>query len=371
MGRAGGSGSGRAGGGHSFGGGHSGGGRSSFGGGRNSSGGSTSRNSSGGLFSSKPSRSTFGSKPSEGNSFGGGGFFFNNKPPKQTTRTIIINNSNNSTHSSDDRTYNNSSSSITGLGCGFLAFIVVMALLITTVICVGFLGGKDDSSSDITISTVEREPLPAGSVNETEYYTDELKWIGNKTELEKGMKNFYKETGVQPYLYITDNVNGEHITDEEQLADYSELLYQNLFTDEAHMLLVFYEYDGDYADYYLCGSQAKTVIDREAGDILLDYVDKYYYNEDITDEEFFSTVFDKTAIRIMTVEKSPWPKVWMALIILMIIIVIAVFLIKRKEQKIKEAEQDAKILETPLEEFGDDDELEELKKKYEDTYSKE
>jgi len=235
---------------------------------------------------------------------------------------------------------------------------------------VGIFASLNISDADITASTIEREALPAGSVNETEYYTDELGWISNETQLKRGMKKFYKETGVQPYLYITDNVNGEHLTEVEPLADYAEALYQNLFTDEAHMLLVFYEYEGEYADYYLCGSQAKTVIDREAGDILLDYVDRYYYEDDMTEDEFFSTVFEKTATRIMKVEKSPWPKVWMTAIVLSIITLLLYFLNERSKQKIRKAEQDAKILETPLEEFGDH-ELKDLEKKYENNNLKE
>lgn len=410
MGRAGGTGGDRSGGGHSLGGGRSGGGRSSFSSGRNSSASKPSGSSSSSSFSSKPSESSsagsrgskpsgssssssfsskpsksssagswgskpsgsssggfFGSKPSGGNSSGGGSFF-NNEPPRQTTKTIIVNNSNNSSGEYYGSTYSNSNSSKSGCGCRtFLATVVGVMVF---VILIGIIFGGGNSSSDITASTIVREKLPAGSVVETEYFTDELGWIGNKTELEKGMKNFYIATGVQPYLYITDNVGGEHITDVEQLADYASVLYDRLFEDEAHVLLVFYEYDEQYADYYLCGSQAKTVIDSEAGDILLDYVDKYYYDNSITDEEFFSTVFDKTATRIMTVEKSPWPRVWTAFIILLIIIVIAVFITKRKEQKIKKAQEDARILQTPLEEFGDD-KLEGLTKKYEDDDSKE
>ena len=64
------------------------------------------------------------------------------------------------------------------------------------------------SSGDITRSTVKREPLDKAYVNETGYYTDELGWIRSSSTLEKGMKDFYQETGVQPYLYITDTVNG-------------------------------------------------------------------------------------------------------------------------------------------------------------------
>jgi uncharacterized membrane protein len=243
--------------------------------------------------------------------------------------------------------------------------LIAVILVVLIIVIVAYFGKAPQSGSDITVSTIQREPLPAGSVVETDYYTDEVGWIGNETRLLLGMKNFYQATGVQPYLYITDNVNGEQISDVSELEAYARELYPKLFTDEAHLLLIFYEFNGEYADYYLCGSQAKTVIDREAGDILLDYIDRYYYDDDMTDEEFFSVVFDKTATRIMTVEESPWPTVWIALAIAAIILILFLFWRERIKQKNRKAEQDAKILETPLERFGDP-EVDELEKKYQD-----
>ena len=49
-------------------------------------------------------------------------------------------------------------------------------------------------------------------------------------------------------------------------------------------------------------------MDDEAVGILADYLDRYY-SSDLDDEEFFSLTFEKTAERIMTVTKSPWPTV--------------------------------------------------------------
>ena len=73
-----------------------------------------------------------------------------------------------------------------------------------------------DSGSNITKSTIAREPLPKGSVNETDYYTDELGWIHNPSQLVIGLKNFYNKTGVQPHVYITDTVNGSHYPSGEE-----------------------------------------------------------------------------------------------------------------------------------------------------------
>ena len=131
------------------------------------------------------------------------------------------------------------------------------------------------NSGSITKSTVDREPLPAGSVQETDYYTDTLFWFGNDTALINGMKHFYQETGVQPYLYITDTVNGSRNPSSSQMEEFAGSLYDELFQDEAHLLLVFQDADGHYTDWVITGSQAKQVVDDEAVNILLDYVFMY------------------------------------------------------------------------------------------------
>ena len=68
------------------------------------------------------------------------------------------------------------------------------------------LGGGGCSGANVPASTVERTALPAGSVNETGYFTDEDgDWIHDPAKLERGLRHFYEETGVQPYVYILPN----------------------------------------------------------------------------------------------------------------------------------------------------------------------
>ena len=116
------------------------------------------------------------------------------------------------------------------------------------------------------------------------------------------------------------------------------------------------------------GAQAKTVMDDEAVGILSDYLDRYYTDTSMGDEEFFSTVFAKTAERIMSVTRSPWPTVLIVVVVAAAVVLVVVLLYKwwkrAKEQKNREAEQAQKILNTPLETFGDLD-AEERAKKYE------
>lgn len=229
-----------------------------------------------------------------------------------------------------------------------------------------FMTGSS-SDADITKSTVAREALPAGAVNETEYYADEMGVINNKTTLLNGMKYFYKETGVQPYLYITDSIGDYTYTPSmEELENFSNNLYEQLFSDEAHLLLVYFEFEDSYMDYYVCGAQAKTVIDIEAGDIMLDYMDRYYYDDSLSYEEFFSKVFIDTADRIMTVTRSPWIPVLIALSLLVLVAVLFIWWMRAKKQKNLEAQQTEEMLNIPLEKFGTT-EAEELAKKYEEN----
>lgn len=237
-------------------------------------------------------------------------------------------------------------------------------LIFIVVVIAALSSGPSGESGGITKSTIEREPLPKGSVVETGYFTDELDWIGNATKLTAGMKNFYQKTGVQPYLYITDEINGTHYPTDSDAEAFAYQKYDELFKDEAHLLLIFFEYEeSNYHTWYLCGNQAKTVIDSEAADILLDCIDKYYY-QSMSDEDYFSKSFDEAGTRIMEVTKSPWIPVMILFGAAAVIGLLFIWWSGVKKQKNLEAERDKEILNAPLSSFGDI-EIDELAKKYE------
>ncbi|MDW7677051.1 MAG: TPM domain-containing protein [Bacillota bacterium] len=250
-----------------------------------------------------------------------------------------------------------------------LIVIAIIAVIIMSGMFSMFSGPVNSgSSSQITTSTIRREALPPGSVNETSYFTDELGWISNPTQLTAGLRNFYQQTGVQPHLYITDTVYGSHSPSTAELDDFANELYDALFTDEAHLLLVFFEYNESYMTRYVAGTQAKTVIDSEAADILLDYIDRYYYDESLTDEVYFSTAFNDAADRIMNVERSPWIAVFVVIGLAALALILFVWWRNVKKQKNLEAQQREEMLKTPLEKYGDL-EMEKLEKRYEDPDS--
>lgn len=340
----------------------------SFGGSRSSGGriggsfGGSSR-SGGGIFgggSSSGGMGPFGGSSSRGGSFGP--VFFPNTIGRRTTRNTWPSGGGSSGGGPPGSGGSGCS------GCAIAILVLVVILILGAILFSALFSSGVGSSGDggVTTSTVVREALPKGSVNETDYYYDELDWIGNETKLLSGMRHFYNETGVQPFLYITDNVNGSNQPSMDELDSFARQLYDQLFTDEAHLLLIFFEYDSSYMTRYVAGTQAKTVIDMEAGDILLDYLDRYYFDSSMTDEEFFSTSFEDSADRIMTVTRSPWIPVMFVFGGVILVGVLFFWWRHAVKQKNLEAKRMEDVLKTPLDQFGNK-EAEDLAKKYEDN----
>lgn len=342
-------------------------GRGGGGGGRSSGGGGGFRSSGGRMSSFGRGSSSFGS--SRGGSRSGGftprrssggfgGGFRPHVPPPPPRRPYYGYGHRPYSHYPRRRT--------TGGGC-LSAFATLMIVFVIILIFATMSGafGAVNSVNSITKSTVEREKLDSSAAIVGEYYTDELGWIRSSTKLTSGMKAFYKETGVAPYLYITDTVNGTNYPSSSDMDTYANTLYDQLFEDEAHILLLFHEYEpSEYSMWYVCGAQAKTVMDQEACDILLDYMDNYYYS-DLSDEEMFSTAFEKAGERIMKVTKSPLPMIIIAIAAVVIVIILFRWWKKAKAQKNLEAEQTERILNADLKTVGSQkDDLSDLEEKY-------
>lgn len=250
-----------------------------------------------------------------------------------------------------------------GSGCGTAVVImaVVAFLLFMFIMLFGF-GGC--SSSDVTASTVQREPLPAGAVEKTAYFTDDDgDWIGQPQKLEAGMNAFYQKTGVQPYLYILPNGSVNSTT---QLTQKSQEMYGQLFKDEGHFLLLFCDDNqGSYHCGYTVGAQAKSVMDAEALEIFASYLDRNYYDYNLSEEQIFANTYAQTAERIMAV--TPGPPIVPIVVsgaVVIVVVVVALVLLKRRQAKEREHIRQQQILSTPLEKFGTT-ELDDLEKKYE------
>ena len=260
-----------------------------------------------------------------------------------------------------------------GIGCGSILMGVILLMVLMSILSATGIFSPETPNS-VTPSTIEREPLDSGLVNETDYYTDQAGWIENHTTMVHGLRHFYNETGVQPHVYITDNIDGSVHPTIEEFDAYGEDLYEELFTDEAHLLLVFFEPDpdaspdiepGSYIYDFFRGHQVRSVVDNEGMDILADYIDRYYYDWDLTEEEFFSKSFEEAADRMMEVTRSPWITVWIVIAVVALVFLLFSWWKHRKDQKNREAEQTKEILSQPIETFGAGKE-DELTKKYQD-----
>ncbi|MDN6195054.1 MAG: hypothetical protein L0I93_01010, partial [Atopostipes suicloacalis] len=215
-----------------------------------------------------------------------------------------------------------------GGGC-FSSILTIIVLLFIFNFIWGMIPGNNNNTAVETVqvnsSTIEREAIEESLVNETDYYEDKLGWIKQPNEIKKGLAHFYEQTNVQPFVYITDNINGNPNPRPEEIDAFSAELYDDLFTDEAHLLLVHFEnydqYQYEFSYHTVYGSQAKVLMDDEAESILFDYLD-YHYGRDLSEEEFFSEAFKDTADRMMTVTRSPWVPVLLVIGVAVILIIL-------------------------------------------------
>ncbi|QOY61140.1 hypothetical protein [Thermophilibacter immobilis] len=254
-----------------------------------------------------------------------------------------------------------------GVGCLTFLFWLMVVVFALGAIIFG-LNSCSATSADV------RTPLASGAVTQTAYYTDEDgNWIHSASTLEAGLKEFYEKTGVQPYVYILPNAT---TTSTSELTSRAQTLYDELFQDEGHVLLVFCDDgDGAYNYGYVVGSQATTVMDSEALSTFFDNLEDAYDDYSLSEEEIFSQSFSRTASTIMATTSTGTT----VAVVMMIVSgsVVGVLLWQRHRQKKQQdelerrarekahEEQVEEILSTPLEKFGDKD-LEDLASKYED-----
>lgn len=195
-----------------------------------------------------------------------------------------------------------------GTGCLFslIAAILVASLAVGALsTCLSPRGQRESTQSNVIIGQVTpdaqasgRTPLSPTQSTETAWYQDDDgDWIGDASLLERGLKDFYERTGVRPYVHILPNGQLRTVSACSQLADEE---YDQLFTDEGHFLLVFCDDGhGSYNCGYVCGSDAAAIMDDEALDILASRLDRWYFDDSVSEEEIFSRAFSETARQIM------------------------------------------------------------------------
>ena len=323
------------------GGGHSGGGHSSSrssGGHHVSSGSSGRRAGSGGSsHSSYSSRSSYGSGDF-GGSYGGG---FYPRPPRRST--VIV-------------SHGGSFNTVISL----IIFIVVLAAAFS-----GFPSSSSSSTKSVPKSTQNRERLESGVGYDNNCIIDNIGWFDNITKTEKAIKQFYDKTGVQPYIVL--NAYDSTLLTDTAKEEYAKKWYDEHIKNESTFLYMYFaepDTDNDVGYMaYVNGKQVSSVMDSEAIEIFWAYVDKYWYS-DMSTDDMFTTIFTKTADRIMTKSTTAADVGNNAVKVIGVIVVFAgiiIVMIIRRKHKAEEAKETEKILNTPLD---GDSEADDLLKKY-------
>ena len=317
------------------GGGHSGGGHSSSrsSGGHHVSSGSSGRRAGGGR-SCYSGHSSYG-----GGRFYGGGFY--PRPPRRST--VIV------SHGG--------------------SFNAVISLIIFVVVLIAAFGGFPSSNSSSTKSvpksTQNRERLESGVGYDNNCIVDNIGWFDNVTKTEKSIKKFYDKTGVQPYIVL--NAYDSTLLTDTAKEEYAKKWYDEHIKNESTFLYMYFaepDTDNDVGYMaYVNGKQVPSVMDSEAIEIFWAYVDKYWYS-DMSTDDMFTTIFTKTADRIMTKSTTAADVGNNAIKVIGVIIVFAgiiVVMVLRRKHKAEEAKETEKILNTPL---NGDSEADDLLKKY-------
>lgn len=317
------------------GGGHSGGGHSSSrsSGGHHVSSGSSGRRADGGggIYSGR-------------SSYGGGGFYggsFYPRPPRRST--VIV------SHGG--------------------SFNAIISLIIFIVVLIAAFGGFPSSNSSSTKSvpksTQNRERLESGVGYDNNCIVDNIGWFDNVTKTEKSIKQFYDKTGVQPYIVL--NAYDSTLLTDTAKEEYAKKWYDEHIKNESTFLYMYFaepDTDNDVGYMaYVNGKQVPSVMDSEAIEIFWAYVDKYWYS-DMSTDDMFTTIFTKTADRIMTKSTTDADVGNNAIKVIGVIIVFAgiiVVMVLRRKHKAEEAKETEKILNTPL---NGDSEADDLLKKY-------
>lgn len=250
------------------------------------------------------------------------------------------------------------------------AIVLIVFLVLSFSCCSNWVNDSFDSLNSVQV-TKTREALDIPVASATYFEDRDGDWIYKPAKVNDALRYFEQKTGVTPYLVILPN--GAQTTIDQLTKTADEIYAQTFPDDERHLVLVFCDDGkGAYKCGYSVGSQAATVTDQEAVNVLAAYLDRYYDDYSLEESEIFEKTFMKTADSIMAgpaseSEKDDYDQ-FAPLVFYMFIgaIIILVFymLDRKREMKRLEDERMNEILNTPLERFGDD-EVENLAKKYE------
>lgn len=222
-----------------------------------------------------------------------------------------------------------------GGGCSVTAFILIILLCIFA-----FLMQNSGTQQDpeITVSRTERTAV-TGTVTCQDWYLDDLGYIRHDTDLTDGLRYFYSQTGIQPYVMLLDydpSLWPDGQWSESAAEEYLAQVYSETFSDNGHLIFAYFACENDTEDmdgtfYFYYGSAAFSIMDSEAETIFWSYFDMNYNNLDLSIAEFLGQTFRETADNIMHTGSST-PSLMQVIgifsVVCIIVIIVAVIVIR-------------------------------------------
>ncbi len=193
------------------------------------------------------------------------------------------------------------------------------------------------------------------------YATDEVNGSGSTYNTEKACEEFYETVGIPVYFYTVDYYDGNDY--EDRVAE----MYDELFRDENHVLLVYFN-DADYWAW-CTGSAANSVMNNDDINDLLDEIYEYWYDYSLSIDEVIAKGVENYQGKLTERNENSGSAAVLLIIGGIVTGVVAGAKFVSNGKDAKKYEEEAKklrtdlILSKPLETFGSK-EVEDLKNKY-------
>lgn len=229
-----------------------------------------------------------------------------------------------------------------------------LATMVIIIIILFFVLGNRGQASTLS-STIVRSKLNSVSGFDNKCVIDELNWIDNVSKTESRLKEFFNQTGVQPYILLRD-YDAALTTDSEKEAWAADYYEEYIKREDAFLFVYFAEEDTDNDVGYMVyvnGLMTSSVMDSEAVDIFWNNIDRYWYTDMSTDDVLVSA-FVNTGKTIMKVPTNGWDvlKVFLIIAGIIVILIFVIIIIIIKAQRAKEkAKEDQRILETDINDY--------------------
>lgn len=232
-----------------------------------------------------------------------------------------------------------------GGGGGVMAMLMTVFVVFILAVAIIMLA----NSSSGTQSTIQREKLSNPDAWVGSCIVDELGWMNNNgSKAKKGMHEFWEETGVQPYIALT-NQTSDTDTDAEREAWAQE--YFDTHCSSTSFLYVYFETGNSSIkgpDVVWWGPAAASVLDDEAVGIFLNYLDSDWDTWDADDTDgMFQHIYSKTADTIMKVSTTGKDIMkWFIIAVVVVVVIAGVIVIMNKKRKAERerAEETERIL---------------------------